>query len=181
MALINTVPPEEAKGIVREGYDMFLERVGSIPRPMELFSVSPKLFALRLRRMKYLAQHPKLSFALLAHIRYLVAQNLSFQFCTDFNKHILEKLGVGEEDFQKMEDDPKQSLLEDHERAMLDFVVRSLQDPASVGVDDVKNLKAMGWDDRDLVDALSQGVSMQGAAIMMQVFQMDQNCMVENC
>ena len=180
MALINTVSPEEAKGIVQEGYDMFLERLGTIPRPMELFSVSPKLFGLRLRRMQYLAQHPKLSFALLAHIRYLVAQNLSFQFCTDYNRHILEKLGVGKDDFQKMENDPKESLLEYHERAMLDFVVRSLQDPASVNEDDVKKLKAMGWDDSDLVDALSQGVSMQGAAIMMQVFQMDQNCLIEN-
>ena len=178
MALINTVPPEEAEGIIGKGYDMFLERLGTIPKPMEMFSVSPKLFELRLKRMNYLAKHPKLSFALLAHIRYLVSHNLNFKFCTDFNKHIIQKLGVTEENFQQMTRDPKQSLLEDHESAMLDFVVRAVKNPSSVDENEVNSLKEMGWEDIDLVDALSQGVSMQGAAIMMQAFQMDQNCLI---
>ena len=175
MALINTVPPEQAEGIIQEGYELFMKRVGSIPKPLEMLSVSPALFELQLRRIKYLSQHPKLSFSLLAHIRYLVAHNLRYQFCTDFNKYVLQKQGVSEDDCKKMEQDPSQSLLEDHENAMLVFVVKSVKDPASVSKDDVENLKKMGWEDRDLVDALAQGVSMIDHSIMMQVFQMNEN------
>ena len=126
---------------------------------------------LQLRRIQYLSKHPTLSFSLLAHIRYLVARTLDYQFCTDFNRHVLQKQGVSEDDFEKMELDPSQSLLEDHESAMLVFVLKSVKDPASVKKDDVDTLKKIGWEDKDIVDALAQGVSMIGHSIMMQVLQ----------
>lgn len=178
MSLINTVQPADAEGIIQEGYDFFMNRVGTIPRPLEMLSVSPTLFELQLRRIQYLSKHPTLSFSLLTHIRYLVARTLDYQFCTDFNRHVLQKQGVSEDDFKKMERDPSQSLLEDHESAMLVFVLKSVKDPASVKKDDVDNLKKLGWEDKDIVDALAQGVSMIDHSIMMQVLQMDQNCMV---
>jgi hypothetical protein len=179
MALIKTVPPEQAEGTIKEGYDMFLDNIGIIPKPMEMMSASPALFELGLRRVHYLSTHPRLSFSLLAHIRYLVACNLDYRFCTDFNKHILKKQGLEESDIRKMEKDPSQSLLEPHESAMLVFVVKSVKAPATVTTDDIQGLKELGWEDCDIVDALAQGVSMIDHAIMMQVFQMDQKCLVE--
>lgn len=179
MALISTVPIEEAEGIIKEGYDMFMQNIGIIPKPMEMMSASPALFELGLRRIHYLSSHPKLSFALLAHIRYLVAHNLNYSFCMDFNKHILKKQGIEEADIRKMEADPSQSLLEAHESAMLAFVVNAVKEPGSVTADDIQTLRDQGWEDKDMVDALAQGVSMIDHAIMMEVFQMDQNCMVE--
>ena len=178
MALIKTVPPEEAKGAIKEGYDMFMQKAGIIPKPMEMMSASPALFELQLRRIHYFSAHPRLSFILLAHIRYLVAHALDYSFCTDFNKLILQKAGVDEATFQKMKEDPAASLLEEKENAMLAFVVKSVKAPASVAAEDIQNLRAMGWEDQDMVDALAQGVSMIDHAIMMQVFQMDQNCLV---
>lgn len=178
MALIGTVSQEEATGIIKEGYEMFLKNIGIIPKPLEMMSVSPALFELQLRRIHYLSSHPKLSFPLLAHIRYLVARNLNYQFCMDFNWHILKKQGVEKEDLEKIESDPRQALLEDHEREMLAFVVKAVKSPGSVTADDIRQLKDMGWEDVDMVDALSQGVSMLDHAIMMEAFQMDQNCMV---
>jgi alkylhydroperoxidase family enzyme len=179
MALIDTVPPEKAEGIVKEGYDMFTSRLGIIPKPMEMMSISPGLFELQLRRIHYFAKHPKLSFGLLAHIRYLVSYNLDYRFCTDLNKIILEKLGLQEADIRKMEADPSQSLLEENESALLAFVVKAVKSPGAVTPQEIDTLRKLGWDDRDMIDALSQGVSMIDHAIMMQVFQMDQNCVVE--
>lgn len=178
MAFISTVAPDQAEGAVKEGYEMFMKNIGIIPKPMEMMSVSPDLFDIQYRRILYFAKHPKLSFALLAHIRYLVAHNLSYSFCMDFNKYVLKKQGLEDADIAKMEADPSQSLLEDHESAMLDFVVRAVKDPASIEEDDIKRLKALGWEERDMVDALSQGVSMIDHSIMMQVFDMDQSCLV---
>ncbi len=179
MALINTIPPEKAKDTIKEGYDMFMKNIGIIPKPMEMMSASPALFELQLRRIYYFSKHPKLSFPLMAHIRYLVSHNLNYRFCMDFNKHILKKQGLGEDDIRKMEADPSQSLLEENESAMLAFVVKAVKSPGSVTAEDIKRLRDMGWEERDMVDALSQGVGMIDHSIMMEAFQMDQNCMVE--
>jgi hypothetical protein len=178
MALITTISPEKAEGKIKEAYQMFMKNIGIIPKPMEMMSVSPTLFDLQFQRIRYFSKHPKLSFSLLAHIRYLVAHNLNYGFCMDFNKHVLKKQGVSDDDFQRMEADPSQSLLEENEGAMLTFVVKAVQSPGSITADDIKKLKDYGWEERDMVDALSQGVSMIDHSIMMQVFQIDQKCMV---
>ena len=178
MALINTVSPEKAEGIIKEAYDTFMEKLGMIPMPLQMMSASPAIFEQQLQRIGYYTNHPTLSFALLCHIRYLVAHNLNYSFCMDFNKLMLKKQGLEDDDIKKIEDDPAQSLLEEKESAMLVFVVKAVKSPGSVHADEIKSLKEMGWDDRDLVDALAHGANMVDHSIMMEVFQMDQDCMV---
>ncbi|MFH0781226.1 MAG: hypothetical protein V2B20_04615 [Pseudomonadota bacterium] len=178
MALITPVAPENAEGIVKEGYEMFIKNVGTIPKPMQLLSASPALFELQLNRIRYFGKHPKLSFALLAHIRYLAAHTLDYPYCIDFNRQFLKKLGNDDDTIRAMENDPGKSMLEPHESAMLDFVICSMKKPGSITAADISKLKELGWEERDMVDALSQGVSMIDHAIMMQVFQIDQNCLL---
>ncbi|WP_300457306.1 hypothetical protein [Desulfobacula sp.] len=178
MALINTVSLEKAEGKMKEAYGMFMKNLGVIPRPLEMMSASPAIFDNQLQRINYYTNHPTLSFALLSHIRYLVAHNLNYNFCMDFNKHILKKQGLEDEDILKIEADPTKNLLEKKDSAMLAFVVKAVKAPSSIDADDINRLKEMGWEDRDLVDALAHGVNMIDHSIMMEVFQMDQNCMV---
>lgn len=142
---------------------MFMENIGVIPKPMEMMSASPALFELQLRRIQYLSQHPNLSFALLAHIRYLMAHSLDYPFCTDFNKIILKQQGLTEDDIHAMEADPARSFLESNENDMLAFVVKAVKTPGAVTAEEIQDLRDMGRDDRD----------------MMEVLQMDQNCVVE--
>lgn len=179
MARITTVTADNAEGVIKEGYDMFMKNIGIIPKPMEMMSASPALFETQLQRIKYFSTHPTLSFTLLAHIRYLAAHNLSYSFCVDFNKVVLKKMGLGEKDIQKMEADPSESLLEENEKALLVFVVKSLKAPGSITQEDIDGLRGLGWEDRDMVDALAQGVGMADHALMMEVFQIDQSCLTE--
>lgn len=76
MALIKTVSSEQAEGKMKEAFDMFIENLGVIPKPLEMMSASPAIFEQQLQRIQYYTNHPTLSFALLSHIRYLVAHNL---------------------------------------------------------------------------------------------------------
>jgi hypothetical protein len=96
----------------------------------------------------------------------------------DFNKHILKKQGLEDIDILNIEADPTKNLLEKKDSAMLAFVVKAVKAPSSIDADDINRLKEMGWEDRDLVDALAHGVNMIDHSIMMEVFQMDQDCMV---
>ncbi|PHR28765.1 MAG: hypothetical protein COA36_05555 [Desulfotalea sp.] len=178
MALITTVSPEKAEGIIKEGYEMYMSKVGTIPQPMQLMSLSPDLFELQLKRTKYFGNHPKLSFALLVHIRYLAANTQAYSYCMDFNRHLLNKMGNDEDTIRIMENDSSKSMLEENESAMLDFVIRSMKTPTSITASDITTLKDYGWEERDMVDALAQGVGMIDHAIMMQVFQINQTCML---
>ncbi|OGR17615.1 MAG: hypothetical protein A2X81_03765 [Desulfobacterales bacterium GWB2_56_26] len=178
MALVTTVATEKAEGIIKEGYEMFMKNVGAIPQPMQLLSVSPALFELQLKRIHYFSKHPKLSFALLAHIRYLAATTLDYGYCMDLNRHFLKKVGYDDDTIHAMEQDPSKSMLEEHESAMLDFVIRAMKQPSSITAENISRLKELGYEERDMVDALAQGVGMIDHAIMMQVFQIDQHCLL---
>lgn len=176
MPRIDTVSPDQAEGIVKQGYEIFQTNFGTIPTPLKMLSVSPELFELQLNRNRYFATGSNLSFSLLAHIRYMAAHQLDYSFCMDFNGELLKKQGLTDEDLRKLEADPTQSLLEENEGAMLAFVVKALKNPGSITDADITGLREYGWTDRDMVDAMTQGVSMQDHAIMMQVFDMDPNC-----
>ena len=178
MARITTISPENAEGVIKEAYEFYKEKIGIVPTPMQMMSASPGLFEIFVKRIEYYSNHPSLSFALLAHIRYLSAHNLNYSFCSDFNKLILKKVGLEDKDIEKMEKDPSKSLLEENENAMLSFVIKSIKAPGSITDDDFIELKKFGWKDSDMIDALAQGVSMIDHSIMMEVFQMDQTCLV---
>lgn len=178
MPRIETVQPDQAQGAVKQGYDMYLTHFGTIPKPMEMLSVSPELFELQLKRNRYFATHSNLSFGLLTHIRYMAALGLSYGFCIDFNKMLLEKQGLDDEDLRRLGNDPCQTVLEENENAMLAFVIKALKNPSAVTDADVLKLRELGWTDKDMVDAMLQGVSMANHAVMMQVFDMDPNCLL---
>ena len=178
MARITPVSPDNAQGNVKEGYEMFLTHFGTIPKPIQMLSVSPDLFDIQLKRNLYFATKSNLSFSLLAHIRYLAACHLSYRFCRDLNGNLLKKQGLTDDDLRKLEEDPSQSLLEENEEAMLAFVIKAIRAPSSVAEEDINKLRTYNWTDRDMVDAMTQGVSMIDHAIMMQVFNMDPDCLV---
>ncbi len=106
-----------------------MEKVGIIPKPMEMMSASPALFDMQLKRIGYYSKHPALGFALLVHIRYLAAHTLNYSFCQDFNGLVLKKLGLTDDDIRNIEADPENALLEDNEKAMLAFVIKSMKKP----------------------------------------------------
>jgi hypothetical protein len=46
--------------------------------------------------IQHFSQHPNLGFGLLSSIRYLVAQQHDYQFCTGFNRNMLKMQGLSE-------------------------------------------------------------------------------------
>ncbi len=176
MSLLKIAQPETAEGHVKEVYDFFQKSIGVIPRPMMLFSASPELFKLQVSSMQYFMKHPTLTFALLSSIRYLVSKEYDYAFCTSFNKNFLKMQGMSEEDIAAVAQDPLQAPLEDKERALLGFVMKAIKTPDAVAQTDMDELHAMGWNDRDILDAVTHGTGMIGPSILMKAFKMDQAC-----
>ena len=176
MTLIQTVNPENAEGQAKEIFDMMKKTIGVVPAPLQLASASPWMMDMVWQSVQYYSQHPNLGFGLLSTIRYLVARQYDFAFCTDFNKNFLMMQGMSEEDIEKIEEDPLQAPLEDKERDMLAFVMKAIKTPDEVGKDDMDHLHELGWTDNDILDALAHGTNMIGSSILLKTFKMDQTC-----
>jgi len=176
MALIQTVDPDKAEGRVKEIYDFMQKNVGVIPAPLQLASASPKMLDAVWQSIQYYSQHPSLGFGLLSSIRYLVAQQYDYTFCTGFNRNLLKMQGLSDEDIDKMEADPLQTPLDDKDRAMVAFVMKAVKTPDAVEKQDVDQLHEQGWTDSDILDALAHGTNMVASSILMKAFKMDQAC-----
>jgi hypothetical protein len=176
MALIQTVEPDKAEGKVKEIYDTMQKNAGIIPAPLQLASASPQMLDTAWRSIQFFSRHPNLGFAVLSSIRYLVAQEYDYVFCTGFNKNMLKKQGLSDEDIEKMENDPLQAPLDDKDRAIVAFVLKAIKTPNDVEKQDIDRLHDMGWTDSDILEALSHGTNMIGSSILMKTFKMDQTC-----
>ncbi len=176
MALIQTVEPDNAEGKVKEIYDFMQKNAGVIPAPLQLASASPQMLEVVWQSIQYYSQHPNLGFGLLSSIRYLVAQQYNYAFCTDFNKKLLSMQGLSDEDIENMTTDPLKAPLDDRDRAMVTFVMKAVQTPDAVDRQDVDLLHELGWADSDILDALAHGTNMIGSSILMKTFKLDQAC-----
>jgi hypothetical protein len=176
MTLIQTVDPENPEGKAKEIYDTMQKIAGVVPAPLQLASASPWMLDMVWQSIQYYSQHPNLGFGLLSSIRYLVARQYNFAFCTGFNKNFLMMQGMSEEDIEKIVEDPLQAPLEDKEQEMLAFVMKAIKTPDAVVKEDVDRLHDLGWTDNDVLDALAHGTNMVGSSILMKAFKMDQAC-----
>lgn len=169
MFLLKTVSPDGAAGKVAEIYSIFPKQIG-VPLPLQLMSASPEMLGRQTEIIKYYMSHPKLSFPLLAAIRFLSASECNYGFCISFNKNILMAQGMSESDVEAMIQDPETAPLEDNERAMLKFVVAAVRSPNEVQHSDIEKLRDMGWTDTDIYDAVAHGANMVGASIVNNAF-----------
>ena len=176
MAIIKTKTPETAQGEVKEILETVQGMMNTIPGPMELASASPWMIKNVWGSVQYFSQHPNLGFGLLSAIRYLVARESEFAFCTEFNKNFLQLQGMTAADIEEMATDPSKAPLEDKDRALLAFVTRAIKDPDAVGQEDMDRLHDMGWADSDILEAMAHGANMVASGILMKTFKMDAAC-----
>ena len=176
MALIQYVEPDKAEGQAKEIYDTMQKLAGVIPAPLQLASASPRVLDTFWQSIQYYSSHPDLGFALLSSIRYLVAQQYDYLFCTGFNKNLLKMQGLSDEDVARMEEDPLQAPLDDRDQAMLAFVMKAVKTPDTVEQADMDRLRELGWADSDIMDAMAHATNMIASSILMKTFKMDQAC-----
>ena len=173
MSLIKTVKYEEAQGEVKEVYDAVKAVAQTVPKPLQMASISPGLLKIQGQILQYYLNHPRLSFPLMAHIRFLVASHAGYDYCINFNGSLLSTwLGVGEEQLEAMQKDPSQANLEDKDRALLAFVIKAVQAPDSTTKAEVEQLHGLGWTDQDIYEALYHGANMVSAGIAFKALKM---------
>lgn len=174
MALIKTVDPDQATGVIKLAFDMMKQLTGgTVPKPLLMRSASPNTFENNWQGMQYYMQHPTLSPILLACIRYATAASCEYPYCIEMNMKILTLMGgMTEAQARALIDDPGAANLNKKDEAMLGFVQKAMRTPEDVQQEDVDALRALGWSDPDMFDAVSHGAAMVSSGILFNTFKM---------
>jgi len=167
MSFLRTVKPEEATGTVAEIYKPMQEALGLVPAPLQLLSASPELLKAMAPVRAYYMKHPTLKPGLLALIRLLVAEELQYNYCVSLNRNILKMMGISDDDqLAAIMADPSKAPLEEKEKAMLEVVLKTATKPETVQEGDIQRLRDLGWQDSDILDAMSHGLMMVQGGMM---------------
>ena len=172
MALLKTIRPDEAEGFIAETYSKYEKAAGVVPKPLQMMSVSPGMFENQIRSLDYFMNHSTLDFTLLTLIRFLVSPECGFDYCIDFNRNLLKRMGMEDDEIESVRSDPEQAPLEEKEKALLLFVLKSVKSPESIEQKDVDALHDLGWNDSDIYDATFHGARMLAMSTMFNTFKM---------
>jgi uncharacterized peroxidase-related enzyme len=174
MAIIETVAPKQANGKVAQVYREVEQAIGLVPNAFQVYSNSPDLLAQQWEQIKYYAQHPTLTFPLLATIRMLVSQENDCEYCVGMNEAMLiHRAGLAPEQVAAAKRNPEDAPLSDKEKAMLKFVLKATKTPKAVDRSDLNRLREMGWGDGEIVDAVHHGARNMAVDVVFNTFKVD--------
>jgi len=167
--LLSIVEPSAATGRLKEIYDIFPSEVG-IPKTLQLYSASPELLNRQFGFISYFREHPRLSPGFSASLRYAVAVKSGHGACQLFNRNLLRKMGLEEHEIEQLAQTRSEKALEPDEQVLLDFVLKAVDDPASVNSQDIEAVKAHGYQESDLLDAMVMAGNMISSSVVWKTF-----------
>lgn len=173
MALLERITTENTDNEdIKQRLTMMEQAVGAVPETLRFLANSPGLFEVQTGQISYYQNHPNLGPELLAFIRYTAACWFKNKACIDFNGFMLQRQGMTEEGLAEVLQDPTKAPLEEKDQAMLAFVYNGVQDKNSASEEDMEQLRQMGWQNSDILDAVNHGFFMYAPGKLLKLFQM---------
>ena len=173
MSLLNsTVSLENATGVVAENYERVKEMAGFVPPLCEFLSINPNVQTANLDYAKTVFPHPTLTGKLLSMIGLLISNDSSCDYCVDFNEAILvNNFEISQDEIKAIKEDASNvTSLDDKEKALLFFVLKSVKDPNSITQNDIISLKNLNATELEIYDVINHGVHIVAADIMIDTF-----------
>ena len=174
MPLIKTYEPDEATGELAKLYEIITAMRGKVGNNAKIFSASPELLRQQMDFIKYYMNHPTLSMPLLASLRVLVSSGEDCEFCIDYNTAMLINMaGWSFEQVQEMRQDIEKANLPAREIALLKLAVQAIRNSHVIGANDLDLLREMGWEDKDILDAINHATRMLATDIIFNAFKVE--------
>lgn len=176
MTLIATVTPESATGSVAAIYAEITHAIGRVPAAFALYSASPVLLQQQWDSLKHYFLHTTLGGPLLAALRLCVSREFECDYCIGLNAGLLvERFGWTAEQVAALKRDPADNPLDEKDRAMLAFALKTVKSPQAVSACDVDALRTMGWSDADILDAANHAARNVSADILFNAFKIERD------
>ena len=168
MFMIDYVSKEKATGAVKDIYASFPPEVG-IPAPVLLYSASPDYLLKQMAVLKGYMDNEAYTPPLLAALRFVGASTACFGFCTDFNRNLLGKMGLKEEEIDALRTDPSQGF-DPKEAALIAFVSKAITTPDEVVQADIDTARNQGWTDEQIFECTAYAAQMTTLGIVYRTF-----------
>jgi len=149
---------EQMSPAIQQKARPILEKTGELGEIFKLLALDEKIyFATDTMVQEYLLKPTLLSYDIKESIALLVSMENSCKMCVDVHKKIAKMLGMSQEKIAAvLEGGVEGVLATPEEKALLRFCVRaSKKDNYKITQEDIDALKALGWSDKELLEAVA--------------------------
>lgn len=157
--LLKPIDVEQAEGQTAEIYAAIQGGMGMIPGAFQYLANSPAMLANRFQEIAYFMQHPRFNPAVLAMVRLLIADKESCKYCIDMNRGLLLQAGVSLQEIEQTREDLANAPFDSADTTLLVFVMKSVRDPHAINEEDMKMMRAQGWTDQEILEAVYHAVN----------------------
>ena len=169
--LISYTSVEEAKDDVKAVYTEIKAAFGIVPEPIKGLSLNPAMLRNTWEMYKIMGSNKNFSPKTTTMMRYLVAEANHCEYCVGFNKGMLLNIfKLSEDEINALQQDPSSAKLEDKQKAMLLFMLKSTSHPSEVNQEDIDALKKLGWSETDIMEGVKQATEMVATSLFIDTF-----------
>ena len=157
MAYIKLPSFEEMTPAIQERAKPIVEKTGKLGEIFQLLALDEKVyFATDAMVQSYLLDETLLSYNLKESIALLVSKENSCSMCVDVHKGIAKMLGLDERQIASILEGVDAIDASSKEKALLQFCIKaSKKENYKITQEEIDALKAMGWSDAELLEAIA--------------------------
>jgi len=157
MAHIKLPEFEEMAPSIQEKARPILEETGKLGEIFKLLAIDEKVyFATDVMIQKYLLDETELSYDIKESIALLISKENGCKMCVDVHKGIAKMLGLSEERINEVLQGVENIHTSDKEKALLNFCIKaSKKDSYKILKEEIDGLKALGYSDKQIIEAVS--------------------------
>ncbi len=157
MAYIKLPTFEEMSPQIQEKARPILEKTGQLGEIFQLLALDEKVyFATDKMVQSYLLEPTHLSYDIKEAIALLVSKENNCKMCVDVHKNIAKMLGLDEEKIETILQGVESIHTDEKTKALLRFCIKaSKKENYKTTQEEIETLKAMGWSDVELLEAVA--------------------------
>ena len=169
--LISYTSVEQAKDDVKVVYSEIKAAFGIVPEPIKGLSLNPAMLRNTWEMYKIMGSNKNFSPKTTTMMRYLIAEANHCEYCVGFNKGMLLNIfKLSEDEINTLQKDPSSAKLDEKQKAMLLFMLKSTSHPAEVNQTDIDTLKKLGWSEKDIMEGVKQATEMVATSLFIDTF-----------
>ena len=157
MAHITLPEFEEMTPTIQEKARPILEKTGSLGEIFKLLAVDEKIYMATDKMVQsYLLDETLLSYDIKEAIALLISLENGCKMCVDVHKNIAKMLGLSEAKIEQILQGVDAMDVDAKEKALLNFCIKAAQkDNYKILKEEIDALKAMGWSDKEILEAVA--------------------------
>lgn len=167
MSLLSYTNETQATGNVKKIYSEIKQAWGFVPVAIQQYSVHPEILQAQWDLYKNLGSNANLSPKMVTMMRLLVSDKSECSYCVGLNEGMLINMfKLSFEEVQALKKDASTAKLEDKQKAMLLFILQSVNHPHDNTSKNIDDLHKLGWSDKDIFDGIKMGSDMIAGALL---------------